>query len=565
MHGVVFEPPAALAADHPNRADVALFVGFVHRRRGPLAGERAVDASAAALRAQPGRGVAEGARATGPSPLPREVWRWLHERGWAGGPYARTPRELRGLLDVPVPLESWEAFTRLFCPEMRRLGAGKARGMGYLAAAVRSFFEQGGRKCYVVRVGRPWRYTAPRARRMEKLDRLVPGWFSGLPPSKAERESWRGVAHLYGLPDVSFVCLPDLADLVRPDPAPPEPLVPLPARSEGFVVCSDQAPAAEGPDSAWRRWPAPRVDRQGFAAWAQAVNVVGSLLRTHHREAHLLAAVPLPAPELVVELTGGRVAADDDLLGFLLEPRVGPGGRDLPGLGLASAFVQLAYPWVRTAASGLLPEGLESPDGVLAGVLARSALLRGSYRSAAGLPLEGVWDLHPVLGRGQLLREHPYGGGTETRTLQDRVCVLGPTPAGFRLLSDVTTSDDENYRPAGVSRLVSALVRAARVQGEDATFEANGERLWSRLRERLDALLLGMLREGALRGETVSDAFQVRCDRTTMTQNDLDAGRVVAHVLFQPTAPVERISVVLAGETGSGMALRSAGGAREAA
>ena len=60
------------------------------------------------------------------------------------------------LLDVPVPLESWDAFTRLFCPEMRRLDAEGARGMGYLAAAVRSFFEQGGRRCYVVRVGRPW-------------------------------------------------------------------------------------------------------------------------------------------------------------------------------------------------------------------------------------------------------------------------------------------------------------------------------------------------------------------------------------------------------------------------
>jgi hypothetical protein len=563
MHGVVFEPPAPAAADHPNRADVALFVGFVHRRRGQPGEERGAGASAAALRAQPRRGLAEDARAAGPSPLPLEVWRWLDERGWASGPYARSPRELRALLDVPVPLESWEAFARLFCPGFRRLDAAGGRGMGYLDAAVRSFFEQGGRRCYVVRVGRPWRYTAPAALRMERLDRLVPGWFSGLPPSRAERESWRGVAHLFGLPDVSFVCLPDLADVVRPDPAPPVPLVPLPTRPEGFVECSDEPPPPPA-DPAWRRYPAPRVDRQGFAAWAQVVNVVGSMLRTYHREAHLVAAVPLPAPELVADVPGGRVAAGDDLLGFLLEPRVGPGGRSLPGLGLASAFVQLAYPWARTAAAGLLPEGLEPPDGVLAGVLARNALLRGAYRSAAGLPLEGVQAVHPELGRGQLEREHPYGAGTGTRTLQDRVSILGPTPAGFRLLSDVTTSDDENYRPAAVSRLVSALVRAARVQGEDATFEPGGEGLWARLRQRLDALLLGLLREGALRGDTVADAFQVRCDRTTMTQNDLDAGRVVAHVLFQPTAPVDLISVVLASETGGG-GLRSAGAAREAA
>lgn len=530
MHGVVFEPPAPAAGDHPNRADVALFVGFVHRRRGPLAGQ---------------------------------VWRWLDERGWARGPNARPARELRQLLDVPVPVESWEAFTGLFCPDFRRLDGGGGRGRGYLAAAVRSFFEQGGRKCYVVRVGRPARYTAPRAPRMARLDRLVPGWFSGLPPSPAERQSWRGVAHLFGLPDVSFVCLPDLADLVRPDPAPPVPLVPLSERPEGFVECSDDPPAPAA-DPAWRRWPAPRVDRQGFAAWAQVVNVVGALLRTHHREAHLLAAVPLPAAELNATLAGGRVSAGEDPLGFLLEPREGPGGVQLPGLGLASAFVQLAYPWARTASSGLLPEGLEPPDGILAGVLARNALLRGSYRSAAQLPLEGVWDLHPVQGRGQLHREHPYGAGTETRSLQDRVCILGPTAGGFRLLSDVTTSEDESYRPAAISRLIAALVRAARVQGEDAAFEPSGEALWARLRRRLEALLLGMLRDGALRGQTLSDAFQVRCDRTTMTQADLDAGRVVAHVLVQPTAPVERISVVLASGTGGGE-LRAAPPAREAA
>ncbi|HZG42699.1 MAG TPA: hypothetical protein VEY93_07035, partial [Longimicrobium sp.] len=335
-----------------------------------------------------------------------------------------------------------------------------------------------------------------------------------------------------------------------------------PERPEGFVECSDDPPPPDA-DLAWRRWPAPRVDRQGFAAWAQVVSVVGALLRTHHREAHLVAAVPLPAAELNATLAGGRVSAGEDLLGFLLEPREGPGGVPLPGLGLASAFVQLAYPWARTASSGLLPEGLEPPDGILAGVLARNALLRGSYRSAAQLPLEGVWDLFPVQGRGQLHREHPYGAGAETRSLLDRVCILGPTPGGFRLLSDVTTSEDENYRPAGVSRLIAALVRAARVQGEDAAFEPAGEALWARLRRRLEALLLGMLGDGALRGETLSDAFQVRCDRTTMTQSDLDAGRVVAHVLVQPTAPVERISVVLSSETGGG--LRAAPPAREAA
>ncbi len=55
----------------------------------------------------------------------------------------------------------------------------------------------------------------------------------------------------------------------------------------------------------------------------------------------------------------------------------------------------------------------------------------------------------------------------------------------------------------------------------------------------------------AFDGGTIKDAFSVRCDRSTMTQNDLDNGRLVAEVSFAAAAKVERIRVTLAFEAGA--------------
>ncbi len=69
--------------------------------------------------------------------------------------------------------------------------------------------------------------------------------------------------------------------------------------------------------------------------------------------------------------------------------------------------------------------------------------------------------------------------------------------------------------------------------------------MWGRVREGLQRLLAGLFQYGALRGATAAEAFHVRCDRSTMSQNDLDAGRVIVTVQFQAALPIERITVVL--------------------
>ena len=520
---LVFESRPAALALAPNRADIACFVGYVARR----------------------------ADAVVPAPL-RE---WLEEQGWRRGPYARP--SVAALLDVPIPIDAWATFDALFAWDERPVdpdARDAATSTTYLGAAVRSFFAQGGRTCYVVRVGEPWPLSdaaepwrldaGPRAvmvleRRRTRIGALVPGFGASAPASPADPTTWRGVAHLYGLPEVSFLCLPDLADICASLPEPPDDAVPLRAVPEVFVACADGRDVRPERHSVAARYPAPRCDDEGYTTWGRAVAMAATIVQRRQREVQVVAALPLSAR--------GTPAAGD-LDGFVartfLRPPLGSG----PGI-LASSFIQLVFPWVRTPGSANLPEGLESPDGVLAGVLARSALTRGSFRSVAGQPLAEVYDVEPLLRRDQT--DPQLNGGRSidpgrVPRLAERVSLLGRSPAGLRVLTDVTASHDPAYRPAGVHRLVSSIVRAARRLGEDVTFEPSGERLWARVEAQVTGLLEGLYRSGALRGVDAAEAYRVRCDRTTMTQADIDAGRAVVEVQFEAAMPIERITVVLA-------------------
>jgi hypothetical protein len=455
------------------------------------------------------------------------------------------------LFDIPVPIDNWDAFDRLFAWERRDLDGRGAVGSTYLGAAVRSFFAQGGRKCYVVRVGDPWLLMASSVARLNRLQELIPGYPNALLATPADRESWQGVGHLFGLPDVSFVCLPDLADVIgadREEVKLPRYIVKV---EEQFVECSE--PQAGPPaDALARLFRAPRCGEDQYQAWASAIEIVAEAIYRHQREVQLIASVPMPIE---------RSAPERDLMEFfadkahpLLSARLNGAPR-----GLASAFVQLVYPWARTPGSTNLPEQLEAPDAILAGMLARNALTRGAYFSAAGLHLADVFDVYPVLRRYQIRQAHPEDGNPAPsnvkHTLLERVSLFLPTPRGIELASDVTTSLDESYRPASINRLVSVIVRAARVLGEDFAFESSGEQLWSKLREALTRLLLSLWEEGALRGATPAEAFYVRCDRSTMTQNDIDNGRVIAQVQFDAAFPIERITVVLAMDEGGQVSL----------
>jgi phage tail sheath protein FI len=117
------------------------------------------------------------------------------------------------------------------------------------------------------------------------------------------------------------------------------------------------------------------------------------------------------------------------------------------------------------------------------------------------------------------------------------------------LLSDVTAYAGESYRTGRIHRLVAVILRSSRTLGEQVVFQANGPILWARVQTFLRQLMMRLWQLNALDGNTIQDAFSVRCDRSTMTQNDLDNGRLVAIVTFNAASTIELIRVTLALET----------------
>jgi len=70
-------------------------------------------------------------------------------------------------------------------------------------------------------------------------------------------------------------------------------------------------------------------------------------------------------------------------------------------------------------------------------------------------------------------------------------------------------------------------------------FEPNDDTTWSRVRRSVESFLLRVWRDGALMGLTPDEAFFVKCDRTTMTQDDIDNGRLICYIGIAPVKPAE--------------------------
>ena len=532
----------------PTRADVAVFVGLVART---------------AL------------------PVPASIVEALTKAGWAGpkGFTRRPPEQIAALLDVPVAVEGWAAFEALYAWNQRLVEDGAPFTIPTrLGLAVRSFFAEGGAKAWIVRTGDPLPLITrgdPVAAAAAK--RLLIAWPRGAGPADAAQRvalipglggegeasapaTWHGVEHIWGIDDAAMLLLPDLPELLSPAPEPITELPVPPPLAEDWKDCAPPAPGfVIEPRRARPAVAAPRLDRAGYRAWAHAVRAVLDKLGAprgpaHRRDIMLIASLPLPS--LALGAVPDRTEAWP--LALLDEPGV---WLHIPGdpptdvslfepAAIASARLQLAWPWVETAASGNLPEGVEGGEGVLAGVIARTALAMGAFRSAGGSPLPSVRRLWPELGSSDLERGLP---GNRSSWMGDRLSLIGIQRGSFTLLSDATTSADIGWRSGGTSRLIGIILRAARWLGDDRLFEASGPALWGAMRQDVEAFLEQLRQAGALTGSRPADAYEVRCDATTMTQADIDQGRTIVRIAVNPAQPIAWITVTLAmgGDSGA--------------
>jgi phage tail sheath protein FI len=105
---------------------------------------------------------------------------------------------------------------------------------------------------------------------------------------------------------------------------------------------------------------------------------------------------------------------------------------------------------------------------------------------------------------------------------------------GIRVWGARTLAADGDWKYVPVRRLLIFLERSIEQGTQWAAFEPNGEALWSRVAGSVRQFLSDQWRTGALAGQKAEEAFFVRCDRTTMTQDDIDNGRLICQIGVAP-------------------------------
>ena len=217
------------------------------------------------------------------------------------------------------------------------------------------------------------------------------------------------------------------------------------------------------------------------------------------------------------------------------------GGNSFDSLGFTrTANAAIYFPRVR------IPDPLKenriedfAPGGVIAGVWARTDLLRGVFKAPAGIetPMVGVRELTVKLTDGENGQLNPLGFNC-LRSFP----VIGNVVWGARTLrgADVLT-DQWKYLP--VRRLALFIEESLYRGTKFAVFEPNDEPLWAQLRLNVGAFMQDQFRKGTFQGTTPREAYLVKCDKETTTQNDIDKGIVNILVGFAPLKPAEFVII----------------------
>jgi phage tail sheath protein FI len=102
-----------------------------------------------------------------------------------------------------------------------------------------------------------------------------------------------------------------------------------------------------------------------------------------------------------------------------------------------------------------------------------------------------------------------------------------------------TLSSESAWKYINVKRLFIYVEASIDNGTQWVVFEPNDQSLWARIRQTITDFLTTTWRSGALQGATAAEAFFVKCDMTTMTQDDIDNGRLICLIGIAPVKPAE--------------------------
>jgi len=472
-------------------------------------------------------------------------------------------RALRGPVDEPVVINGFADFERIFG------GLWQDSTMSY---AVRDFYQNGGSQAIIIRIhrnGEPATISVPGGLELRASN---PGdWGENL----RVRVEHLADAYLYNLRvrdtktgaeerhlNISIVTtsprtldkVVDSSELVELNGAVPgarptaHAAVPL-----GVDPLSDAAPANSFTQAASDGEDGDELTDTEYVGDRSAKTGIYALLQLENQIFNLLCVPPISRIQDVAitpTLTQALSLCVEKRAMLIVDPpstwtSVATAAGAMPGFGLSGDDARNAaifFPRLRQ------PDPKQDnrvdefvPCGVVAGVFARTDRQRGVWKAPAGLDasLAGVPELSLSMTDAENGQLNPLGLNC-LRSFP----VIGRVVWGARTLRGADQLASEwKYIP--VRRLALYIEESLYRGTQWVVFEPNDEPLWAQIRLNVGAFMQNLFRQGAFQGKTPQEAYFVKCDRETTTQNDINLGIVNIVVGFAPLKPAEFVIIKL--------------------
>ena len=205
-----------------------------------------------------------------------------------------------------------------------------------------------------------------------------------------------------------------------------------------------------------------------------------------------------------------------------------------------SDYCAMYHPWLEVYDPLDKRNTLIPPSGSVLGIYARSDNTRGVHKAPANETVANCTGLSVTYNTAEQDMLNPNG-----------VNLIRRFPGqGIRVWGARTASSKPLWKYVNVRRLFIFLEESIKANTNWVVFEPNDELLWIRVRRTIEVFLEGVWRSGALAGATAADAFFVNIGTNTMTQDDIDNGRLICVIGVAPVKPAEFVIFRLTQKTG---------------
>ena len=206
-----------------------------------------------------------------------------------------------------------------------------------------------------------------------------------------------------------------------------------------------------------------------------------------------------------------------------------------------STYAAMYHPWLQMYDAGAKRSDYFPPSGAMAGIYARSDNERGVHKAPANEVVRGCTGLSCNYNTGEQDILNPIG-----------VNLIRAFPGrGIRVWGARTLSSNGLWKYLNVRRLFIYVEESIRANTNWVVFEPNSEVLWGRVTRTIETFLATCWRDGALAGSSPDQAFYVACGPTTMTQDDIDNGRLICEIGIAPVKPAEFVIFRITQKTAS--------------